>query len=103
MDAMSHLGLTKKDPPRGKSPGNESCYVEDNCTASSRRLESDCFYWIVVETGTWRGGSLNRARLIATYGERRVQSLTLDQAHNLISWLHPPGTDASSKRQHETI
>jgi hypothetical protein len=75
----------KKDPPRGKGPGNESRYVECNRTASSKRLENDCFYWLVVETATWRGGSLNRARLIAICGERRAQSLAPDQARDLIN------------------
>ncbi len=102
MDSDVPCGI-KKDPPRGKGPGNESRYVEGNCTASSKWLGSDCFYWLVVEKGIWKGGSLNRARLIATFGERRAQPLTPDQARNLINRLHPPGTDAPNKRQHETI
>jgi hypothetical protein len=53
--------------------------------------------------GFWKGGSLNRARLIAMFGERRARPLAPDQARNLINRLRPPGTDAPNKRKHKTI
>ena len=102
MDSDVPFGI-KKDPPRGIGPGDESCYAEGNRTASSKRLGSGYHYWLVAEMGFWKGGSLNRARLIAMFGERRAQSLAYDRARNPINRLHPPGTDAPNKRKHETI
>jgi hypothetical protein len=49
-------------------------------TVGSNRWGRDCRYWLVVETGIWKGGSLNRARLIAMFGERRAQPLAYDRA-----------------------
>ena len=89
-----------KKPPWGKGPAMSLVGMSAIGTAGSDRWVRDCRYWLVVEVGIWKGGALNRARLIAMFGERRAQPLAYDREHNPIDRLHPPRTDAPNKRKH---